>query len=394
MPQPFGCGIFLCYNFIVEHLFEGEEFLSSSSIKNPDKRIYVCHTYYHVFVTILKELNLPEEKQGNATLVLSKMSNDFEDLKTRVEKSGIFESVIEFDEKRDTFFPELMELKKDRGNVVKNMYYRILYTKAYAKLEAPYVPVDFRQYGDIYVFCDGDPIGKYLNQNRIRYHAVEDGLDTLKPCVQAHYDNRGFFKLKKFMSMQLNLIFMCDGYSKYCIDMEVNDTSVIDDDFYKYKEVRRQALMDALSDSDREKLISIFIRDMDSFRAFLSKGVGDGILLLTEPLCTLDIREKIFNDIIDTYKGDGTIFIKPHPRDELDYSEKFPGYWVFDRTLPMEMFKLFKEVHFKKVVGVYTQLGMIDFADEKIMLGHDFMDNYEDPDVHRKGEKVKAEFKK
>lgn len=369
-------------------------FLSSSSVKNLDKRIYVCHTYYHVFVTILKELNLPCEKQGNATLVLSKMSNDFEDLKARVEKSGIFESVIEFDEKRDTFFPELMELKKDRGNVIKNMYCRILYTKAYAKLEAPYVPVDFRQYGDIYVFCDGDPIGRYLNQNRIRYHAVEDGLDTLKPCVQAHYDNRGFFRLKKFMSMQLNLIFMCDGYSKYCIDMEVNDKSVIDDDFYKYKEVRRQALMDGLSETDREKLISIFIRDMDGFNAFLSKGAGDGILLLTEPLCTLDIRERIFRDIIDMYKGDGTIFIKPHPRDELDYASKFSDYWVFDRTVPMEMFKLFKDVRFRKVVGVYTQLGMIDFADEKIMLGDDFMDKYEDPDVHRKAEKVKAEFKK
>ena len=27
------------------------------------ERIYVCHTYYHVYVTFLKELALPREKR-------------------------------------------------------------------------------------------------------------------------------------------------------------------------------------------------------------------------------------------------------------------------------------------------------------------------------------------
>ena len=51
-------------------------------------RIYICHTYYHVYVTFLKELKLraeadPAKKAGAATLVLSKMSNNFENLKSR-----------------------------------------------------------------------------------------------------------------------------------------------------------------------------------------------------------------------------------------------------------------------------------------------------------------------
>ena len=48
--------------------------------------IYVCHTYYHVFVTMLKELNKPVEERGKATLVLSRMSNDFEDFKAKFKK--------------------------------------------------------------------------------------------------------------------------------------------------------------------------------------------------------------------------------------------------------------------------------------------------------------------
>ena len=66
-------------------------------------RIYVCHTYYHVYVTFLKELKLPVEKRGQATLLLSKMSCNFEKLKERVESTGLFEQVLEFDEKNEKF---------------------------------------------------------------------------------------------------------------------------------------------------------------------------------------------------------------------------------------------------------------------------------------------------
>ena len=367
--------------------------MSVSGSGKKDTRAYVCHTFYHVFITVLKELNLPAEKRGKADIILSKMSNDFGDIGERLEKSGLFSRVIEFDEKRDTFFPELMELKKDRGSSFRNMYFRIKYTKRYAELEAPYVPVDFRQYGDIYVYCDSDPIGIYLNQNRIRYHALEDGLNYLKFVVLAKYNNRDHFKIKKFFSMVLNFTFICDGYSKYCIDMEVNDLSVVDDDFYKYKEVPRKQLMENLDPEDRKKLIEIFVRDMGNLDEFLGKGQKDGILILTEPLSTMDVREKIFRDLCEEYGKEGAVFIKPHPRDVLDYNKLFSDHWIFDKTIPMEVLGLFDDVHFKKVVSVYTPLDLMNFADEKVMLGHDFMDRYEDPSIHRKAQTLKESAK-
>ena len=136
------------------------------------ERIYVCHTYYHVYVTFLKELNLPRKQRGQATLVLSKLSNDFENLKERVERTGLFAEVIEFDEKRDDFFPELKKYREDKGNIVFNMLSRIFFTRKYAKLEEKYIPVDFKEYGDIYIFCDSDPIGYYLNQKKIYFHSL------------------------------------------------------------------------------------------------------------------------------------------------------------------------------------------------------------------------------
>ena len=354
------------------------------------ERIYVCHTYYHVYVTFLKELNLPKEKRGQATLVLSSLSIDFENLKERVEGTGLFERVLPFDEKKETFFPELEKYRKDTGNLVKNMWNRIRFTKKYAKLMEPYNPVDFKEYKDIYVYCDSDPIGYYLNKNRIKYHALEDGLNCLKNYDSARYDNRGHFGLKAFMSEKLNLIFIQNGYGKYCVDMEVNDISVLKYSHKKYIEQPRQELVDALTQEDKDIILQAFIRDMDKLKAQIeeSNGVGNKILILTDPLCTLDIRERIFRDIIAMYEPEGTVFLKPHPRDELDYRKLFSDYPQFDATVPMEMLNFFPTLRFQKVVAVLTEIKAIQFADEVVRLGADFMDKYEDPLVHRQNEQI------
>lgn len=354
------------------------------------ERIYVCHTYYHVYVTFLKELNLPREKRGQATLLLSRMSIDFEHLKERVEAVGLFEQVLEYDEKRGDFFPELAGYNQDKGNIVSNMIARIRYTKKLAKLNAPYVPVDFREYGDIYVFCDSDPVGYYLNWKRIPYHALEDGLNTLVYFDAARYDNRGHFELKAFFSRKLNLVFVQNGYGKYCIDMEVNDIGAIAHPCPRYIEVPRQQLVDRLGEDDKDMILRAFIRNKEELEHQIadSSQVDDKILILTEPLCSLDVRERIFRDLTDAYSREGTVFLKPHPRDVLDYSTLFPEYPRFDATVPMEMLNFFPGLRFRKVISVLTEVRAIRFAEETVKLGPDFLDKYEDPKLHRQNEMI------
>ena len=325
-------------------------------------RIYICHTYYHVYVTFLKELKLraeadPAKKAGAATLVLSKMSNNFENLKSRVESTGLFEEVLEFDEKREDFFPELEKYREDTGSFLGNLKNRIRFTKEYARLEASYVPVDLRTYKDIYVYCDSDPIGYYLNQNHIRY---------------------------------LNLIFVQNGYGKYCMDMEVNDISAIRYPCPRYIELPRKPLEDRLTAEDKQLLLQAFVRNKDELEHQIeeSNKVGDKILILTDPVCALDVREQIFRDIIKMYEKEGTIFLKPHPRDLLDYQKLFAEYPQFDASMPMEMLNFFPNLRFKKVVTIFTEVKGLPFADEAVRLGPDFMDAYEDPLIHRQNEQI------
>ena len=348
-------------------------------------RIYVCHTYYHVYVACLKELNLPAEDSGKASLVLSTMSNDFGDLKNRAEKCGLFEAVYMFEEKEDVNFPEVMKYHTDRGNLFLNMLARIKYTKLLGKMQEKYVPVDFKQYGDIYVFCDSDPIGYYLSYKKIRYHALEDGLDCISTYDTARYDNRGHFRLKAFLA-SLNLIFIQNGWAKYCIDMEVNDISVLPFPCPKYKEKPRREL------TGKDILVHLFIADMDEIQKKLEAGGPDKILLLTEPLCGLDVRERIFRDCIGQYgKIDGeepVVLIKPHPRDVLDYCKVFPEYIVLDGKFPMEVLNYIPGLRFRRVISVFTVVHAIRFAEEIVYLGEDFMDRYERPELHRQNEMI------
>jgi hypothetical protein len=355
------------------------------------ERIYVCHTYYHVYVACLKELNLPREKRGRAELVLSTMSNDFGDLKSRAEASGLFGAVYMFEEKEDICFPELMKYHKDRGNLLLNMIGRIKYTKLLGKLQQSYVPVDFKEYKDVYVFCDSDPIGYYLSYKKIKYHALEDGLDCISTYDAARYDNRGHFKLKAFMA-SLNLIFIQNGWAKYCVDMEVNDISILPYSCPKYIQKPRAELVEALDEEAKNILIHLFIADMDEINRKLREGGDNKVLVLTEPLCSLEVRERIFRDVIEQYGNvcgeDTVIMIKPHPRDVLDYHRLFSQYIVLDGKFPMEVLNFIPALRFRRVVSVFTVPSSIRFAEEIVYLGEDFMDNYESPKMHRQNEMI------
>lgn len=356
------------------------------------ERIYVCHTYYHVYVACLKELNLPKEERGKAHLVLSTMSNDFGDLKSRAKRCGLFARVYLFGEKEDVCFPELMRYHRDRGNLLLNLLSRIKYTKMLGKLQEPFVPVDFRKYEDIYVFCDSDPIGYYLSYKKIRYHALEDGLDCISTYDTARYDNRGHFGLKAFLAAH-NLIFIQNGWAKYCIDMEVNDISVLPYPCPKYREQPRERLVEGLDEAAKELLLHLFIADMDEIGGKLAAGgAKNRVLVLTEPLCALNVRETLFRDVIRDYtKVDGQdsiVLIKPHPRDVLDYHALFPEHIVLDGKFPMEVLNFIPGLKFRRVVSVFTVPSSIRFAEEIVYLGEDFMDRYEEPALHRQNELI------
>lgn len=354
------------------------------SKQKPRKRIYVCHTMYHVYVSLLKEMALARESGGcgRADLALSRVFMDFGDLGERIEAEGIFDRVLALDERCDSDFPELMKYKKDHHNIVRHMINRMIYTKKYGKIHEAYIDIDFAQYEDIYVFCDSDPIGYYLSYKHIYYHAMEDGLDCLQHFDAAHVDNAGHFRLKAYLAAR-NLIFIQNGYGKYCLDFEMNDCSVVPYRFEKYKEVPRKPLERALTDAQKQTMLRIFLPDAEEITAQLS-GCGDCVLFLTEAFPPEeDVRIAVCGQIIKEHCAGRRVVIKPHPRDDINYAAYYPQCVVIRGKFPIEVLNFIEGVHFAKAVSIVTSaLDAITFADEKYNIGPQIWDAYEPKERH------------
>mgnify|MGYP002622556434 CR=1 FL=1 len=351
--------------------------------KNNESRAYICHTYYHAYMAAMKELafRLP----GPADVILSTMSNDFESLPDRLEASGVFRAVYMFDEKEDVTSAKVMSHHVDKGNLISNMIHRIIYTRELGKLQEPYVPVDLSAYGDVYVFCDSDPIGYYLNYKKIHYHAIEDGLNSGKLDDQAHLSNTTAFGIKSRLA-GTGLIFMECGYGRYCLDYEVNDISANHSVPPNVIEIPHRKMINLLGQKDHETLARIFISDFNELEQYVNQS-GQAMplaMILTEPLCSLDVRRQMFADVIDSYKSTHQVIIKPHPRDMLDYALEFPDVYVIRGRFPMEVLNDVPDMRIARLVSVITQVDDIDFADEIVYLGLDFLDKYEAPEVHRR----------
>ena len=189
----------------------------------------------------------------------------------------------------------------------------------------------------------------------------------------------------------LGLIFIESGYSRYCIDYEVNDISANHSLPPNVVEEPREELDKKLTPEDHAILVNIFLENKDSV---VSQLIGDGsdtrpqVMILTEPLCEMDVRKKLFGDIIDEYKEGNRVIIKPQPRDVLDYEKEFPDTIVIRDKFPMEVLGDIEGFKVDKVISVITQMENVYFAKEIVYLGLDFLDKYEDPSIHRKTENL------
>lgn len=359
-------------------------------------RIYVCHTFYHVYVAALKEMKLVRETPANAykkaDIALSSVSTDFERLGDRLAKAEIFQEVIALDEKREDFFPELAKYRKNYSNVLKHMLNRMIFTKKLAKCECPYMEViDFAAYEDIYVFCDSDPIGYYLNYRHLYYHAVEDGLDCLKNLDDAYVANHGHFRLKTWFSRH-NLIFIMNGWGKYCLDMEINDRSVVPTDCPRFVEVPRKPLEQALTPAQKRQMIKAFIEDADALMQQLrpSREGEEFACFLTEPHpVDVEARKRVCLDVLAQYCQGYRVLIKPHPRDTIDYEALCPDAVVLRGRFPVEVLNFFEGLRIRRAVSILTTaMNNMDFVEEKLNLGASFWDAYEDPEKHAYNKKA------
>lgn len=213
----------------------------------------------------------------------------------------------------------------------------------------------------------------------MKYNIVEDGLDCLlQPLFyELHAYKKG---IKGFIKQILGIQIRKYGYSQYVKTIEVNNkigVKVVSEK--KLIEENRKNMFSKLKESDKSKILDIFIKEKIIF--YNDKKT---LLLLTQPLF-VDGKLKselsqieMYKEMISEYSA-YQLVIKPHPRDKIDYKKYFENCLaIIDSTVPAEVLSFIDAIDFDLAITAYsTSIADLDFVKEKVTFGSDYVINFE-----------------
>lgn len=336
------------------------------------KFVYICHTYYQLYISLCKAL---VDFNNFYTIAISECSTNFLNIKEKIDAQNIATVLILNEPHPLTLSPDLYN-RRNTGNFLKRIAVRIKYTKELTTKIAQYININFLDFDRVFLFDDADPIGYYFWKMKIPFILVEDSLNL----YQRNFlnDNKKFRFLKHLL-FRTRLIYIANGYSKNVQSIEVNSLSnLVDIPLKKAYELPRNRFLLALKENDKKILRNIFEGDQISLGSKNKKTM----LLITQCLfptnvSSLEREIEIYNTLVQKYKSEYKIFIKPHPRDLVDYSIFSSDCVVLSKYYPIEMLNYLVDGKFDIALTIFsTSIDTIEVANKKMSLGKEFIDEY------------------
>jgi len=330
------------------------------------KKLFVCQTYYHVLITLLKAMQTNEKYD----LLLVDTIPGNQALEEQLKKTNIFREIHLFNVKDINF----SKIKKNKLTMKKIIIHIV----------EERIPINFSSYDEIYLYHDGTLIGTYIITKGLYYHLIEDALDTFKLLSKNRvqidqYINK--YSLKRLIKRITGAGFVCWGFSKSCKSIEVNDINGIEIPKDKVIECPRKQLFNNLTEEQKKIIYNVFVPEE---KAVCFSEKNNTVLLLTEPLFhdnklpSEEAQIRLFKDVLQREQEKGyCVVIKPHPRDKVDYKIIFPDIAVINKNIPTEVMNYNSSIHYKKAITVTsTAIEGIEFVEEKEYLGHEFIQKY------------------
>lgn len=300
--------------------------------------LYICSTFYHVYITLLKKYNsFPVD-----SVVICDDIPEGEQLTLSLEKSGLF---------RDVWYVEQSKLPEERGNNALDWIF--FQHKRRAKAIRPLLPFKIQDFQEIYIFHDATFLGMYLMDEMRSYHLIEDSLNFYQNLWLPQ--NMRFLvekNWKKNLKFWLRSGYFPMGESSCVIDVEVNKNKDLQVNPKKtIVELPRKDLEQKLTAENKTCLLQLFQSLMSGV---ITENIG---LLLTQPLyqdglCgTKEEQGHLYDEMVCFLKEKGCeIWLKPHPRDDFDYVKM--NVTIIPKNFPIELLQFVSEEPFAYVVSV------------------------------------------
>lgn len=315
--------------------------------------LYIVSTYYHALISCVKQLI----SCVNADIICTHYIPNGKELADKIAECGLFSHTY-FIGKIEEYHP------------VNKLDYILHFHKKNASLMESQLPVDICGYDEINIFHDDIWAAHYLKSKHIKYRLIEDALDSFKniskTCFSYMLPNKSIkTQIKRFFGIG----YLYCGYDRFVYEVEVNDkkgVEIADFAFKKIIELPRKPLFDHLAKDDINSLCQIFLKDIPDI------DPQNSILLLTQPLFVDSVVKsekkqiEYYKNLVDKYRFELELVVKPHPRDTTDYSSVFPNAKIIDKNMPVEMLTLIGTKKFKKLVTYNSTCKQWIPADETI----------------------------
>jgi len=290
--------------------------------------IFFCSTYYHVFSTVVSVL------YGNRNNLYINLKPDIvitdyipngQKLLPELNSTKLFSNII-----------MIYDIKEyEATTYVDKLFFR---RKRNIKCIQNQLKIDIQNYNDIYIYHDDTWIAHFLKDSKIEYILAEDGLDYLKyidsTCFKYMLPQSNLrTKVKKLIGLKYRYLLE----SKQVKLIEVNDIinlKIKSDDRIIVK--NKKDIYNRLTKYEKQLIYNIFSPAINlSIRP-------KSVLVLTQPLYEDNIvnsyekQIEIYKNIISIYQNEYNIDLKPHPRDNCDYS-KIGNIKILPKNFPFEI---------------------------------------------------------
>nr|AAR29914.1 Cps2K [Streptococcus agalactiae] len=289
---------------------------------------FVCHTLYHLLITIIKL-----KDKENTRIFICDTITDYETWVKILNDQGIrTESFKEF-----AYREQLQNKNKTRIVSITNG-------------------------NKIHIYNDYTQLGYFFHRNAIPY--MEDGYNSLKHPTSIAPDG-----LCDKIKGKITNTPRYHGFSKYCKTIEVSSLKDLptDERMSKFIEKPKDGLFSDLDNKTKESILKIF--DIASIDIEIA---SPSALILTQPLEEhFKSQEEIYQfykSIVEEYIDKGYhIYIKVHPRDNIDYSNL--NATVIQRNIPIELFDFLENIKFDVGITYFsTALDFLNCVNKKIFL--------------------------
>lgn len=326
------------------------------------KKVYVCGTLFHVFVSTLKSIS-ERSKNEESLLIVNDHTPNLDIIAKKLVEAGFFTDYlyVPFIEINDRIRSEVNFFKQTTH---RNKYI-IEYVERYSDVKNRY---NFIKDSTINLFYNLGFSSVYflVRYKKNEFNQIEDGLRNYNPRV----NNLKAFKRKYILNTPQG-----EGRDPQIKTIEVQYPEKLPE-IVRYKGVKLdiQGMMVSLSNENRQKILDVFSQG----HTFTIDGHKKAILI-TQPLSedgyiTEDYKITLYKQILIEYAQAYDIFVKPHPREKTDYKEKL-GLEIVEipRNFPMEILNFFPDIIFEKGITIYSgALNNLNNIKERIFLGCDY----------------------